>query len=96
MCVCVCVCVLVGVVGGSMILLHAVQVCACVYIVFIMFHYVFHTELEEAEQVRRWTLARGEEQPCSLLSQLWPAVPSTTGVRGTGQTGQATGSSLDS
>ena len=67
-----------------------------VVMVFIMFHYVFHTELEETEQVRRWTLARGEEQPCSLLSQLLPAVPSTTGVWGTGQTGQATSRSLDS
>ena len=37
-----------------------------------------------------------EEQPCSLLSQLWPAIPSTTGVWRTGQTGQATGRSLDS
>ena len=78
------------------ILLHAVQVCACACTVFIMFHYVFHTELEKTEQVRRWSLARGEEQPCSLLSQLWPAVPSTTGVWGSGQTGQTTGRSLDS
>ena len=44
----------------------------------------------------RWTLAREVEQPCSLLSQLWPAVPSTTGVWGKGQTRQVTGRSLDS
>ena len=67
-----------------------------VVMVSIMFHYIFHTELEETEQVKRWTLAKGEEQPCSLLSQLWPAVPSTTGVWGTGQRGQATSRSLDS
>ena len=78
------------------ILLHAVQVWACACIVFIIFHCVFHTELEETDQVRRWTLARGEEQPCSLLSQLWPAAPSTTGVWGSGHTAQATGRSLDS
>ena len=54
----------VGVVGSVI----SVQVCAHACIVFIMFHYVFHTELEETEQVRKWTLARGEEQPCSLLS----------------------------
>ena len=64
----------------------------CMYCV----HNAFHTELEETEQARIWTLARGEEQPCSLLSQLWPAVPSTAGVWGTGQKGQATGRSLDS
>ena len=44
----------VGVVvyDDSVILLHAVQVCLCACIVFIMFHSVFHTELEETEQVR--------------------------------------------
>ena len=57
---------------------------------------VFHTELEETEEVPISTLARGEEQPCNLLSQLWPAVPSNTGVWGTGQAAQATGKSLDS
>ena len=82
-----------------MILLHSVEVWACACIVFIMFQYilyVFHTELEETEQVRRWTLARGEELSWGLLSQLWPAVPSTTGFWGRGQTGQATDRSLDS
>ena len=93
--------------GCWQLCVYVVQVCksvsnvcvcvvVCVCIVFIIFHYVFHTELEETEQVRRWTLARGEDPICSLLSQLWPAVPSTTGVWGTGQKGQATGRSLDS
>ena len=76
--------------GSSVILLHAVQVCAWCSTIHI------HTELEEIEEIRRWTLARREDCPCSLLSQLWPAIPSTTAVWGTGQTVQATGRSLDS
>ena len=53
-------------------------------------------ELEQTEQVRRWTLARGEEPPRSLLSQLWPAVPSTAGDWGMGQTVPDTSRCLDS
>ena len=52
--------------------------------------------LDETLQVRRWSLARGEELSCSLLSQLWPAVPATTGYRGMAQTGQATIRCVDS
>ena len=40
--------------------------------------------LDETHQVR--ILARGEVGSCSLLSQLWPAVPSTAGYWGTEQT----------
>ena len=52
-------------------------------------------ELEQTEQVRRWTLAKGEDLPCSLLSQLWPAVPSTAGDWGSEQTDPATSRCLD-
>ena len=52
-------------------------------------------ELDQTEQVRRWTLARGEEWSCSLLAQLWPAVPSTAGDWGNGQMGPATSRCLD-
>ena len=53
-------------------------------------------ELEQTEQVRRWTLTRAEEVACSLLSQLWPAVPSTAGDWGMGQTAPDTSRCLDS
>ena len=46
--------------------------------------------------VRRWTLARGEGRPCCLLSQLWPAAPTTAGHWGNEQTGQGTGRCLGS
>ena len=85
MCACVSVCLCV-----------CVCVCACARTPRAHVHNVLTAELDKTEQVRRWTLAREEEQPCSLLTQLWPAIPSTTGVWGTGRTGQAIGRSLDS
>ena len=53
-------------------------------------------ELDQTEQIRRWALARGEDVPCSLLSQLWPAVSSTAGDWGMGHTATATRRCLDS
>ena len=52
--------------------------------------------LDQTQQVRRWPMARGEGIPCCLLSQLWPAAPTTAGHRGSEQTGQATGRCLGS
>ena len=52
--------------------------------------------LDQTQQVRSRTLARGEVSPCSLLSQLWPAASSPASHWGTGQTGQATNRCLDS
>ena len=56
----------------------------------------FTAALDQTHQVRRWTLARGEVLACSLLPQLWPAVPSTADYWRKGQTGQATIRCLDS
>ena len=52
--------------------------------------------LHQTQQVGRWALARGEVIPCCLLSQLWPAAPTTAGHWGSEQTGQGTGRCLDS
>ena len=68
--------------------------CTCIIIhvhVHVYMYNTFHSpELDQTQQVRRWTLARGEGRPCNCLPQLWPAVPSTAGYWGTGQTEQAT------
>ena len=56
----------------------------------------FYPALVTTEAVRQRTLARGEGRPCSLLSQLWPAVPSTAGVWRSEQRVQATRRCLDS
>ena len=50
----------------------------------------FYPALDETEAVSQRTLARGEGKPCSLLSQLRPAVPSTASVWRNEQNGQAT------
>ena len=52
--------------------------------------------LDQTQQVRRWALARGEVTACCLLSQLWPAAPTTAGHWGTEETGQGTGRCLGS
>jgi len=52
--------------------------------------------LDQTQQVRRKTLAKGKGWACCLLSQLWPATPSALGHWGVEQTGQATGRCLDS
>ena len=52
--------------------------------------------LDQTQQVRRRALARGEVIPCCLLSQLWPAAPTTAGHWGTEQTGQGPGRCLGS
>ena len=55
----------------------------------------FYSALDTTEAVRQRTLAREEGRPCSLLSQLWPAVPSTAGVWRNEQRGKATRRCLD-
>ena len=51
--------------------------------------YVSLSELDQTQQVRRWTLARGEIKLWSCLPQLWSAMPSTAGDWRIGQTEQA-------
>ena len=52
--------------------------------------------LDQTQHVRRWALARGEVIPCCLLSELWPAAPTTASHWGMEQTGQGTGICLGS
>ena len=57
----------------------------------------FHSlALDQTQETREWTLARGDFRPCSRLPQLWPAVPSTAGGWGLGQTRHGSRWSLDS
>ena len=52
--------------------------------------------LDQTQQVRTWTLARGEGRSCCFLSQLWPATSTTAGHWRKKQTGQDTGRCLGS
>ena len=52
--------------------------------------------LDQTQEGRRQTLARGEIRPCCCLPQLWPAVPSTAAYWGLGQMGYDSRWCLDS
>ena len=52
--------------------------------------------LDQAQQARRWALARGEVMACCMLPQLWQTAPSIAGHWGRQQTEEDSGGCMDS
>ena len=73
-----------------------IRVIACFLVSGLKCHVPLFLALHQTQQVGEWALARGEVITCCLLSQLWPAVSTTTGHWWKEHTGQDTGGCLGS